>query len=318
MLDTEFAVPTLFKLLPLFFTILLSLISIIFTEFFPKPLISFKLSNFGYNIFSFFNQRFLIELFYNKYITGVVLKLGGQTTKIMDKGSVELFGPYGLENKLSSLSRFIGNLSTGVVTAYALYILIGLIFYISILYFSKTPDNYLELLLISFTLISSSDTSKSISSKSPNIKLEKSTKNQVTNNNIQKRSFSTTKPLKADPFTLATIATTTVSPLNFNVLLFVGIGMLTLISHSFDLYVNGSEEQFMGADYYRLLTMTERYMEVSGSFIESLATGLESQSITLDTLQLIYQPFVRLEMLHEDAFDIIASSNLNTTDLFQT
>src|ERR1700709_1219119 len=35
-LDTEFAVPVLFKLLPLFFTISLSLISIIFTEFYPK------------------------------------------------------------------------------------------------------------------------------------------------------------------------------------------------------------------------------------------------------------------------------------------
>src|SRR6202012_1854571 len=76
MLDTEFAVPTLFKLLPLIFTISLSIIAIIFSEFIPKVLISFKLSRLGYNIFGFFNQRFLIELFYNKYITGVVFKLG--------------------------------------------------------------------------------------------------------------------------------------------------------------------------------------------------------------------------------------------------
>ena len=83
MLDTEFAVPTFFKLLPLFFTIFLSIISILFTEFYPKLLINFKLSLLGYNIFSFFNQRFLVELFYNKYISGIVLKLGGQTTKVM-------------------------------------------------------------------------------------------------------------------------------------------------------------------------------------------------------------------------------------------
>src|SRR3984957_6222179 len=48
-LDTEFAVPTLFKLLSLFFTISLSIISIIFTEFYPKLLINFKLSSLGYN-----------------------------------------------------------------------------------------------------------------------------------------------------------------------------------------------------------------------------------------------------------------------------
>lgn len=36
MLDTEFAVNTFYKLLPLFFTIFLTLLSIIFTEFYPK------------------------------------------------------------------------------------------------------------------------------------------------------------------------------------------------------------------------------------------------------------------------------------------
>ena len=153
MLDTEFAVPVIFKLLPFFFTISLSLLSIIFTEFYPRLLIKFKLSNIGYNIFRFFNQRFLIELFYNKYISGIILKLGGQTTKVMDKGSIELFGPYGLEKRLTNLSKSIGSLSTGVVTSYALYILIGLIFYISILYYGKTPDNYLELLLILFAFV---------------------------------------------------------------------------------------------------------------------------------------------------------------------
>jgi NADH-ubiquinone oxidoreductase chain 5 len=42
LLDTEFAVPTLYKLLPLAFTISLSILSILFTEFYPKLLIGFK------------------------------------------------------------------------------------------------------------------------------------------------------------------------------------------------------------------------------------------------------------------------------------
>jgi len=62
-LDTEFAVPTLFKLLPFFFTIMLSFISILFTEFYPKLLISFKLSSIGYNIFSFFQSKILSRTF---------------------------------------------------------------------------------------------------------------------------------------------------------------------------------------------------------------------------------------------------------------
>ena len=58
-----------------FLQLSLTIFSILFTEFYPKLLIKFKLSRLGYNIFSFFNQRFLVEMFYNKYISGTVLKL---------------------------------------------------------------------------------------------------------------------------------------------------------------------------------------------------------------------------------------------------
>jgi len=149
MLNTEFAVLTLFKLLPLVFTTSLSVLAIILSEFMPKVLISLKLSRLGYNTFNFFNQRFFIELLYNKYITGLVLKLGGQTTKILDKGSVELLGPFGLEKGLLSLSKSISTLDTGVVTSYALYILIGLIFYILIPYLSLFDNSLLLLILLS-------------------------------------------------------------------------------------------------------------------------------------------------------------------------
>ncbi|KAG8622757.1 hypothetical protein KVT40_009403 [Elsinoe batatas] len=153
LLDTEFAVPTLFKLLPFFFTIAFSVIAILFSEFFTKSLIYFKLSRLGYNIYSFFNQRFLIELFYNKYITDFVLNVGGQTTKIIDKGSVELLGPYGLEKGLSNLSSSIARLDTGIVTYYALYILVGLIFYISLPYlYLSYNDLFIIIILALFTI----------------------------------------------------------------------------------------------------------------------------------------------------------------------
>jgi NADH-ubiquinone oxidoreductase chain 5 len=165
MLDTEFAVPTSFKLLPLFFTISLSIIAIVISEFIPKTLINFKLTRLGYNIFGFFNQRFLIEMFYNKYITGFVLYLGSQTTKVLDKGSVELLGPYGLEKGLIILSRNIANLNTGVITNYALYILIGFIFFILIPYILIIDNNLLILIILSLFITLNAYTSvKSTSS----------------------------------------------------------------------------------------------------------------------------------------------------------
>nr|YP_009003980.1 NADH dehydrogenase subunit 5 [Colletotrichum lindemuthianum]AHI96223.1 NADH dehydrogenase subunit 5 [Colletotrichum lindemuthianum]ATQ37153.1 NADH dehydrogease subunit 5 [Colletotrichum lindemuthianum]ATQ37175.1 NADH dehydrogease subunit 5 [Colletotrichum lindemuthianum] len=134
LIDTEFAVPTTFKLLPLFFTVSFTAIAIIYSEFFPNLINSFKLSNNGYSIYGFFNQRFLVEYFYNKYIVNLVLNMGGQTTKILDKGSIELLGPFGLEKLLLKISKIISSLNTGVVTNYALFILIGFIAYTSIYY----------------------------------------------------------------------------------------------------------------------------------------------------------------------------------------
>jgi len=147
MLDTEFAVPTLFKILPLIFTISLSLIAVFFFEYISKVLVYFKLSRTGYNIYGFFNQRFLVELFYNRYITDTILKLGGQTTKVIDKGSIELVGPFGLEKGLITLSRTISKLDTGVITSYALFILVGLMFYILIPYFYTIDNNLLMVTL---------------------------------------------------------------------------------------------------------------------------------------------------------------------------
>lgn len=153
MIDTEFAVPSLFKLLPFVFTISFSIIAIILSEFLPEIVLKFKLSTLGRSIFGFFNQRFLIELFYNKYITNLVLNLGGQTTKVLDKGSIEIIGPYGLEKGLVYLSKNISTLSTSIITNYALYILTGFIVYLFIPFLFNINISIILLLIIGFIFI---------------------------------------------------------------------------------------------------------------------------------------------------------------------
>ena len=147
-LDTEFAVPTSFKLLPLLLTIFSSILFILLFEFFPKVLIYQKYTRVWYNIFSFISLRFYIELIYNKYITTLVLNLGGQVVKIIDKGFTEAFGPYGLECIFSKLSKNILFLQTGIITSYALYILLGLIFFMLIS--SVFNHNYVNTVVIYF------------------------------------------------------------------------------------------------------------------------------------------------------------------------
>lgn len=153
MINTEFGVPTIFKLIPFIFTVSFSALAVIYSEFMPKTIFSFKLSNLGYYIYGFFNQRFLVEFFYNKYIVNSVLEIGGQTTKVLDKGSIESVGPYGFGVILTKSSKIISSLSNGVVTNYALYILIGICFYLSIFTFVSAVSDIVSSITISCVAI---------------------------------------------------------------------------------------------------------------------------------------------------------------------
>ena len=153
MINTEFAVPTLYKLLPFIFTISLTLLSLIISEYLLKNLMQFKLTNFGYNMFSFLNLKFSIELIYNKYITEIVLKLGGHTTRILDKGAIELIGPYGLQKTVSYISKTLSSLDTGIVTTYALYILIAGLTYICLPYILSSAISILLILILSIIFL---------------------------------------------------------------------------------------------------------------------------------------------------------------------
>lgn len=153
MIDTEFGVPTIFKLIPFILTVSFSALAIIYSEFMPNIISNFKLSNLGYYIYGFFNQRFLVEFFYNKYIVNSVLEIGGQTTKVLDKGSIESIGPYGFGVILTKASKIISSLSNGVVTNYALYILIGVCFYLSIFTFVQVVDDVVNSITIASLVI---------------------------------------------------------------------------------------------------------------------------------------------------------------------
>jgi len=152
-IEAEFGISTLFKILPLICTVSFTFLSILYSEVLPHKLISFKLSRMGYNIFGFFSQRFLIEFFYNKYITDKVLMIGGETTKIIDKGSIEYLGPFGLEIGLLNLSKNISKLDSGVITSYALYILSGLFIYIFISSLMIIQNIILVMVLFGFLAI---------------------------------------------------------------------------------------------------------------------------------------------------------------------
>jgi NADH-ubiquinone oxidoreductase chain 5 len=128
--SAEFGIDVLIKFFPFFLTgVSIGFATVVF-DFYPHMTNNFKLSTLGYNIFGFFNQRLLIEFFVNKYIVILTFTLGSQTTRVLDRGSVEQTGPYGGEKLLTLVGKSINALSTGMVTNYGLYIIIGIIVYI--------------------------------------------------------------------------------------------------------------------------------------------------------------------------------------------
>ena len=153
LINTEFGVPTLFKLMPFILTVVFSTLAVIYPEFIGNVITNFKFTKLGYYIFGFFNQRFLIELFYNNYIVNTVLNIGGKTTKILDKGSVEWIGPFGMWTILNRVSKNISLISKGVVTDYAVYILVSACTILSLFSFVDLNLDNLNINLLTFVII---------------------------------------------------------------------------------------------------------------------------------------------------------------------
>jgi NADH-ubiquinone oxidoreductase chain 5 len=165
-IETEFATPIKYKILPLIITLFIFTFYMIYNEKNIKSnykennltILNIVIYNIKYiwynNIYSYFNQRLFIEYFYNKFFSGLILNLGGQTTKIIDKGSIEYIGPYGLEIGLLYLSSKLSKLDSNIITSYALFILSSFIIYIFIWNNVIINELLIIILISSFILIS--------------------------------------------------------------------------------------------------------------------------------------------------------------------
>jgi NADH:ubiquinone oxidoreductase subunit 5 (subunit L)/multisubunit Na+/H+ antiporter MnhA subunit len=86
-------------------------------------------------LYTFLNGKYLLDILYNHYLISGTLKIGFTISKLLDKGIIELIGPFGLTEGSYLASSNISKLDTGVITTYALYITIGLISILFILFY---------------------------------------------------------------------------------------------------------------------------------------------------------------------------------------
>ena len=94
-----------------------------------KPELINNISNtlIGRKLYNMFNSKYYFDIIYNHYIINKGFKLGYAISKQIDRGVIELVGPYGLSNNLYNTGLNIAKLDTGIITTYSLYITIGLL-----------------------------------------------------------------------------------------------------------------------------------------------------------------------------------------------
>src|ERR1700743_1839052 len=85
-------------------------------------------------MYKFLNQKYYFDVIINNYVIYKALKLSYIISKVLDKGVIEMIGPYGIENTLYYNSNNIASFDTGLITQYALYIAIAIISFIFILF----------------------------------------------------------------------------------------------------------------------------------------------------------------------------------------
>jgi len=134
LVEAEFGLPLLLKLLPAIGSLFGAALAIYLYHVVPAFTIGLTDNTIGNALYKFLNGKWLFDMAYNSYIISEGLRLGHVISKVIDRGVIELVGPYGFSNGLTNAGRSVASYDTGVITSYALYIILGLISFIFLLF----------------------------------------------------------------------------------------------------------------------------------------------------------------------------------------
>lgn len=134
-IDAEFGTYTIFKLIPLIFTIIGIIISYYFfiTKKGQNTIKNIINNNIIKYIYKFFNFQWNFDAWVNHFIIIKGLKLGHNISKVIDRGILEYVGPYGIYKGSISTGNNFSKFSTGIFTDYAIYIVISILIFVSLI-----------------------------------------------------------------------------------------------------------------------------------------------------------------------------------------
>nr|NP_044800.1 NADH dehydrogenase subunit 5 [Reclinomonas americana]AAD11915.1 NADH dehydrogenase subunit 5 [Reclinomonas americana] len=144
LIESEF-IPTPIKLLPVVLSITGATLAIILNNYCARFLVDLKISSLGRELYSFLNKRWYFDIVYNEYVGRTMLWFGYNISfKTIDKGLIEILGPYGLERLVKRLTLRVSQLQTGYIYHYAFIMLFGITLIITIVglwdYISEWTD----------------------------------------------------------------------------------------------------------------------------------------------------------------------------------
>jgi NADH-ubiquinone oxidoreductase chain 5 len=137
-IEAEFSVPVSLKLLPLIPSVVAPALLLSLFIRYPNILEWLVTLHIWRTFYSFFNRSYLFDSLYAQ-IAGKFLDFGFVTAKTIDRGVLELLGPYGLTTLLTSTASRLSYLDTGFLPHYASYMLIGLVGYLIFAFVIQTP-----------------------------------------------------------------------------------------------------------------------------------------------------------------------------------
>jgi NADH-ubiquinone oxidoreductase chain 5 len=136
LIEAEFSLPLIIKLLPALLSLVGASLAIFLYHYNPKFIIDLTDNFVGKKIYTFFNGKYFFDIIYNNFIINKGLELGYIISKVLDRGIIEMVGPYGLSQSLTNTGKNISKLDTGVITTYSIYITLSLL---SLIFLIFTP-----------------------------------------------------------------------------------------------------------------------------------------------------------------------------------
>jgi len=127
LIEAEFSLPLIIKLLPALLSLFGASSAIFLYHKSPTFIIDLTDNFIGQNLYTFFNGKYFFDIIYNNYFINKGLNLGYKISKVLDRGIIEMIGPYGLSHTLTNTGKNISKLDTGIITTYSIYITLSLL-----------------------------------------------------------------------------------------------------------------------------------------------------------------------------------------------